>query len=391
MASPRLSLASLMFTTVLLLGCNPGTPTQAPTPSPTPTANPSPPTPPTRTDPRATPVDPTPSKPMEPVTNPAETFKVLKEAGTFPAGTKTFVGLQLALSFDGKTVIVGSSGAVRLLDTSNGKEIAWKDPKTAEKMKASTGGFCFSSDGKQLWVAGPQEILNVDPVTHQIQGKITTGRDPYGRLLTLSADGKYLATNHFVYDVKANKELFPLSQDNGDSTTDAITFSHDGKILVETTSREQLNLWEVENKKVKKTIPFPPPLKEGHLKNPLASPTADVFSIVSDKKVQIRDVVTGDVQRTFGTKEEFQGNPMRWSPDGKTLAIPRGISIEQEGIWLVDVATGKPFALLGYKSGTVEAITYSGDGTKVAAVVSTGYGDNTTYTTHVWDLAQLLK
>ena len=159
MLRPVISLGCFVFSVALLIGCNQAKNDTPQTSNSTPTVNPTPKneTPSPKTTEPTKPTEPTPTpKPMGSVT-------VLKEANVFPAGAKAYKW-QITLSLDGNTAAVARNHEVRLVDTTSGKEMAWKDAKTAEKMKEQLGAALYSADGKQLWVVTAIDCSQISEV-----------------------------------------------------------------------------------------------------------------------------------------------------------------------------------------------------------------------------------
>jgi WD40 repeat protein/serine/threonine protein kinase len=245
----------------------------------------------------------------------------------------------VSLSPDGKTVASAShewDGMVKLWDTTNGHQRAL----LRGHPMSGVGCLAFSPDGKILASgAGDGTVKLWDTGTGKELGTIAATANRFGvRRVAFSPDGTTLAAtdnnNVKLFDLITQKERGILKGHTGEVNT--VAFSSDGKMLA---------------------------TGSGHSDSGVYEESVKLWSW-DGKTAQERLTIPG----------VGWGSPVRFSPDGKTLAIG------QDAVVLYDVATGNQRARLLGHSGGIGALAFSPDGKTLAS----GSGDRTV---RLWDLA----
>jgi WD40 repeat protein len=238
----------------------------------------------------------------------------------------------VALAPDGKTLAVGTSSLIRILDVGTGKEV-----RNFRGGLAGQTGLTFSPDGTALALADFGPLQLVDAANGQVKVKLAA--PPQQRVLrggpvSFSADGSIVATGSdslgaanqksfvFAWDTKTGKELGPFEVLQNYNTKAVV--SADGKRLAS----------------------FGQYLSRGGGNDTTAARTVQIWDVAQGK--EIRRLQT----ETLGTITQAA-----FSPDGKTLAATAG----QASIVMWDVESGKELRRVAGRRG-LNLIRFSPDG-----------------------------
>jgi WD40 repeat protein len=309
----------------------------------------------------------------------ARTGKQLRQAeGTFKWTSWTTLHCTFTFTFapDGRTLYVGEPGAVRVINTADGKAAALPSPP-----RKGLSLDLVSPDGTAgLSVAGGGRLVVWELKSGKVLAEVAGPKDP--QLLALSSGGKRLAVAIeedapavVVYDLASGKELCRC-QGHGTAVGE-LAFSPDGKALLGGCCGLTVRLWDAETGKERwscdggagigswSTIAFAPDGKtvavlEGYAIFRLLDPETgkdrvpvvgcldlvralavapdgrSVFTGAGDQSLRQWDLATGKEIRVL--KGHVSGGfggiwRVELTPDGKTLAVG-----ESEGVRLWDLS-----------------------------------------------------
>ena len=293
-------------------------------------------------------------------------------------------------SGDGKSIIASDFGSgVHVWDVAEGREV-----RRFFRNDQYCNCLAMSPDGRTLAVAlGDLTIRLCDPTTGREIGSLPKERDRL-HYLVFSPDGSLLATatGHEtvrVYDVATRQLAHRVTFTD---RVGSISFSSDGKLLA-CGVKDGIRLWDLALGAEVGHLPNDPPDGTDSLSAAFA-PRGGPLAVwgYEDGSVRLFDAKGLKEVRRLNREGAAvkppkpwgwgSGMSVRFSPDGKALAIAR----EAGRIELWDAGSGtKRHALVGDTSDRASVLAFSPDGTRLA---SAGYdawgGDNTI---RVWDLA----
>src|SRR5262249_22601604 len=243
----------------------------------------------------------------------------------------------------------------------------------------------YFKDGKLLfvggWVSNGTNLKDQNStvrIWNVATGKLVRsfGAGLYGGSLALSPDERLLAASSgaekvLILDARTGQELRECDLNGGRAGVHRLVFAPSGKVLA--CCGNGIQFFDPATGKRQREFD-----KENEIGDILFSPDGKFLASVGlrAKKVQLRDVATGEVLQRFGVKE---ADCLTFSPDGKFLASVYE-SNKPGTISLWNVATGKE--LISFKSDQkeIDSIEFSPDGRTLASAA----GDQTV---KIWDVA----
>jgi WD40 repeat protein len=166
-------------------------------------------------------------------------------------------------------------------------------------------------------------------------------------------------------------------------------FSADGKTLAfqRNTQPTEITLFEVATGQPKGSIAIP---KQNKNVDPIGlqgafSPDGRGLAVISERKVTLYDLATGQPRLTFDAEVASQstvitthGYVVAFSPDGNRLAIAGAKNL----VHLADVATGRDLATFQGHTGALTGVAFAPDGKTIASSSNDG-------TVLIWDVTKV--
>ncbi len=265
----------------------------------------------------------------------------------------------LFFSPDGKLLVsAGGDNSIRIWDANTGKELRALDgPKTGVYL------ISLSADGKWLAYCDPHhELFLREFDTGKIQWRRPRFPDSAFHALSLSPNGKYLATSErgtlYLRDTKTGRETLTLPSP-GRHGPEALAFGPNSKQLAYSDiSNPDIHLVDVTTGDGIRTF-------KGHKSRvyqlTFSPDGATLFSCSHDRTIRSWDVASGKEKQRYGDEKETVGC-FALAPDGKTLTYSTGSLVH---IW--DLKTNKDrMPPCKSKAWITPAIAYSPDSKKVA-------------------------
>lgn len=254
---------------------------------------------------------------------------------------------QLAVSPDGRTVAAAAGKSVALWDSQTGR--------LTGRVAFTHNAYCvaFAPDGKSVAVGTKDCIVRqVDP---------TSGKELQ----------RFVGHGAFLFG------------ENWRNVIEGVAFSADGRTLVTWGSDETARVWDVSSGKELRTLDIKGWRTEQGGRYYLYYDVATNGKLVaaakqaSPKTLLLRDAKTGKVVHQL--VHPADAGQAVFSPDGKTLAVPRGTWGQPGWIALWDLSSGKELGTIDGHKDTVCALAFSPDGKKLASCALDA-------TIRLWDL-----
>ncbi|MFO0967372.1 MAG: PQQ-binding-like beta-propeller repeat protein [Gemmataceae bacterium] len=274
----------------------------------------------------------------------------------------------LAYSPDGRYLVSLGFHSLVLMDGATGEILRSWRPHAAARV-------VFTPDSKALVVADHAGVRQYDLAATEGRSLATSG----GRVSVLAPDGKRIAS---YKDDPRRIAIWNLDTSKLDivwPTSDEVwemAWSRDGKTLITlgrtkaTGPNDWLRVWDAVAGKERFARED---TKVGWSGLDIA-PDASSFAVGRDDYV-VFDLATGDEKHRLKGHKGYRG-PVRFSPDGKTLATTGGGLL---GLW--DTKTGKNRHLLKAHPHAITRLAFTPDNARLA----TGDADGVI---HVWDVAE---
>jgi WD40 repeat protein len=284
------------------------------------------------------------------------------------------------LASRGSMVSIGGGGGVsrpenliRIWDVPAGKEVRQLlvPHYNVSGYDGSFADFLFAPDGKSLVTCGMDWALRIwDATTGKELRQVFL--DSYlATHLAFSRDGKKLATTTTgltirLFDFESGQELVPPGEHQ--TAVGRLAFSGDGRSLV-TSSATSIHLWDTPSSRLR----FRLDVKDQFVND---------ICLASDGRTLFCATRIGISAWNFETRQKLGGfatGPVSGrinfavAPDGKTVALVKGTSVE-----LVEARTGKPVKQFDGPGPTTYDVVFLEGGTKLMAL--------STDKVHVWDL-----
>jgi WD40 repeat protein len=235
----------------------------------------------------------------------------------------------------------------------------------------------FCPDGNTVVSAGgnwnqPDAIRFWDPITGR-QVRSLKGHERGTWSIALSGDGKLMLSTGQdqtirLWDVVAGKEIAQIRNNEGGMPF--VAFSPDGKTFA-AGNGQMVRVWETDGGKKIRDLGPGGPVAFSRDGNSLATVNIYVMGNKPQGAIQVYDVQTGKVLRSFGdvSKERFQS--LAWSAAGDVLAAGGFLMQKGQGaIALFDVSAGKELRRCGGSQGAgqnmVTSLSFSPDGKTLA-------------------------
>ncbi len=280
---------------------------------------------------------------------------------------------------DGNTLVTGTNGTLRWIDVESGETLRRVRPHTDW-----IRDLVYSHDGRHVAAAsGDKTASLLDDSTGTIVKRFI-GHTGWITDLALSPDGRSLFTGSLdatvrVWDVESGNTTAVLKMDGADEQVHALDLSSDGKILAAGTEQQHkrgtVHLWEV---------PSLNPLERLNRMNDtvhglqFSSDNNSILAGYASGTSILWDLKSREPLEYFGRGQEIRS--IAFSPDNRSVALGRN-----QQVTVLDTETWTPQTVRDVEHDNVDAVTFSGDGRYLAA----GMGNWQAYgpgTVRVWDL-----
>ncbi len=326
---------------------------------------------------------------------------------------------QILFSPDGKMIAVqGRDQSVRLHDPKTGNLLRTINATPGVRRVgfvnfgngALTTDVVFTNDSQTLILGGQQVPRFFDVATGKEQTLPGGGHGGAVSAVMVSADGKTIASRGAegvirIWDVASGKESLQIPEPVG---TSAVRFSPDGKLVALGNNDGMVRLFTVaDGKQLRQfkahqgtiaTIAFSPDGLKLATRGAYDGSIC-VFSVANGaelRKITYQDInagnAAGGVVFLRTVVGQIDGNPLVFSPDGKTLAAfiaPRQVQVQgrqqalpdSNCVRLFDVDTGKEVRRVSMPAGcTIHHLAYSRDGRLLIS-------ENLDKTISLWEIA----
>jgi WD40 repeat protein len=289
-------------------------------------------------------IDPMP--PVEPKKPVPERKKYLEHEGMVTC---------VAFSKDGKTIVSGGMGGVKVWD------VATEAEQHTLKGHANylLSSVAISTDGERIASAGGPVIKLWNLRTGDEVGALkgAGGVD----CVAFSNDGSQVISGGFdklvkVWDVSKGNVAYTLKGHTGTVTSVAIT--DDGKRIVSASNLENtIRLWDTSKRAEALALKHDSPVSGLAL-----SGDGKILAACSrNGTIKVWDGWTGESLTSFGDRRESFAS-LALSPDGKQLAAASAFAIK-----LYEIPSGRLLKTFTGHKGTVNAIAFSGDGKRLVS------------------------
>jgi WD40 repeat protein len=234
----------------------------------------------------------------------------------------------------------------------------------------------FLASGKQFFTYGFDgkirifDIDSKDPVSTRPFLSPKSPQPGLFEAFVLSPDEKLLAAGDQSKIRVFQMENLQQSQTLEDHSyfTYGLAFSQDASTLISSDASTAVHVWDVPEKKVRRTFELPQAMQQGAgpLRSMSLAPGGRILATASgDNHVELRNRTTGEVLRTLDAQEPVTG--VAFSPTGETLATVGG------SVQLWNVTRGARTATLTGHTAEIASIAWSPDG----KLLATGSADQT--------------
>ncbi|MEU7990364.1 serine/threonine-protein kinase [Streptosporangium canum] len=297
-------------------------------------------------------------------------------AGGDPLVSVAGTELEGTVSPDGRwAAVAGRQGTVEVWDLTAGRRTFSRRIDGPVSLRGERGApqIAFSPDGATLAVGGDTSIVLLDPAGGKQRGEhfASTG----GGSLRFSPDGRFLAEQAddalYLWKVadRTISAQFPLA------TFGRARFTADSRTLRYPT--EYGSVVSVDISTVTHTDTLNVPRERSGWESAAFAPGGRVLAYANLGVARLWDPTR--LAPIGGPLTADAGSAGVFSPDGRTLAIPRR---DGSAVTLWDVATRRSLTTLETGAGPVMALAFSGDGRRLAAGVGGAGGKEI----QIWDV-----
>ncbi|SFK95491.1 Serine/threonine protein kinase [Streptosporangium canum] len=297
-------------------------------------------------------------------------------AGGDPLVSVAGTELEGTVSPDGRwAAVAGRQGTVEVWDLTAGRRTFSRRIDGPVSLRGERGApqIAFSPDGATLAVGGDTSIVLLDPAGGKQRGEhfASTG----GGSLRFSPDGRFLAEQAddtlYLWKVadRTISAQFPLA------TFGRARFTADSRTLRYPT--EYGSVVSVDISTVTHTDTLDVPRERSGWESAAFAPGGRVLAYADLGVARLWDPTR--LAPIGGPLTADAGSAGVFSPDGRTLAIPRR---DGSAVTLWDVATRRSLTTLETGAGPVMALAFSGDGRRLAAGVGGAGGKEI----QIWDV-----
>jgi WD40 repeat protein len=295
--------------------------------------------------------------------------------------------VSVAFSPDGKQVISGSSDdkTLKLWDVASGREV-----RTFTGHSSGVNSVAFSPDGRQV-ISGSSDdkTLKLWDVASGREVRTFTGHSSRVNSVAFSPDGRQVISGSSdrtlkLWDVASGREVRTFIGHS--SGVSSVAFSPDGKQAISGSHDYTLKLWDVASGNVIRTFSGHPDTDVSSVAfSPDGRQVISGSSTAFDPKgypisssyaytLNLWDVASGRVIRTFSGHSGRRVNSVAFSPDGKQVISGSDDSTLKQWstLKLWEVASGRVIRTFSFEHHFI-CVAFSPDGRKVISGDSGGY------------------
>ncbi|MHC5541136.1 WD40 repeat domain-containing protein, partial [Singulisphaera rosea] len=308
-----------------------------------------------------------------------------------PSGVPRLGFEGLAFSPNGKVLVVGGDRTLLTWDVTSGSRHLQAQPAARHDETATLIGhedsireLFLSDDGRTLACLGNSGAVRVWDVPKRIEQKKGSRSASFVQIITLSRDGSKLAIGTSGFGVEDNKRTVHSGVQIWETRTGkhfeapkvhsdvmkAVEFTPDGSTLITASRDGDIRFWDSTA-----LTPKPEILKnEQGVESLRISPDGKLMAVAAHMgSIALWDIASRSRLSTFTHPGHIRD--VRFSPDGRTLAVGGGARHDEPGgsarmpgaLTLWDVPEGRPrFPPLGQK-GWINSLAFSPDGQVLGA------------------------
>ena len=256
----------------------------------------------------------------------------------------------LSISPDGKTLVAGGFGTIKVWDLTTGELI-----DTIKAHSSWVRALAISPDGQTLASSSNDKTIRLWNLSQRVRQRTIEGHTDSVNVIAFSPDGRTLASGSsdrtvILWSLRNGARQLTIPEHDGEVNT--LAFSPDGQTLASGSSDQSIRLWDVNSGTRKLTL-------QGHtdkVRKVLYLPNGQTLASASDDQtVRLWNVQNGEVQGVM-TQHDEAVRSLAVTPNGQTLISG------SDRIILSDLKTLEPFKTLWGHAGLVTTLEVTPDG-----------------------------
>ncbi len=269
---------------------------------------------------------------------------------------------------DGGDLVVGYlNGNVRMLDLETGRE------KRLIRLESHIHCVRLAGDGERLFTirrtGRSRQVFDVWDAAVGQADRVLRGHPAAAKCMAISPDGRWIASGHFdgkvvLWDVQTQERVRVLQGDSSaDSTVRHLAFSHDNRWLAASAGRNGVNVWQVVDGRLWRTIS----VHQDRVRAVSFSPRSNLLAVaLANRSVRIWDLSADSEPVNIDAARQVkncQWSGLVFSPNGEHIAA--AARDESARVW--NAATGDQILSLHHGASN-PALAYSPNGRRIASI-----------------------